>query len=135
MRELKKLNDPKKRKYRFNLEDAKPYLITVLIAFHILPLFFVFMGEGGADILQNTMMLILNPILIFVIGILYVVRYGFEWKFPLIMAALSTLSIFMYYSFLDGMYMVQAIIICGIVYLVFSYASTLVGKVIRHFLI
>lgn len=125
----------KKEKYKFNIKDAKPYIIGILICFHIVPLIFVIMGDTGAEILQNTMMLLLNPILIFLIGLLYGVRFGYEWKFPLLAGFLSTLSILMYYSFLNVMYMVQSVVLCAVVYFLFVYMSVLGGSFLKRFLV
>lgn len=120
---------------KFSMESAKMYIITALLMFHIIPLFFVFMGENGRMLLAQMFMFMLNPILLFAAGFFYGVRNGFDFKYPLILTLLSTVSIVMYYDFETAYNVALGLSLSFCVYLIFSYLSALLGGFVKRFLI
>ncbi|MGN1116376.1 MAG: hypothetical protein ACI4TH_07405 [Candidatus Ornithomonoglobus sp.] len=125
----------------FKAETAKGYIIAVIIAFHILPLCFVVFGEIGKQLLTLYCMTIINPVMIFVIMLLYGVRVGFNCKMPILCTFVSAISIMMYYDFgsnaAEGVlyYPLVSTVVMFFVYGIFSYASNLIGAFIKHFLV
>lgn len=123
----------------FAFETSKWFLAAVIVAFHILPLAFLVFGETGRQALNTICMLYLNPILIFVIMLLYGVRIGFNFKMPIVCALIEAASIAMYYTSTAQedylFYTIQSTIVMFIVYAVISYISTAIGAFIKHYLI
>lgn len=113
----------------FTIDDSKMYIIATIIMFHILPLIFVLLGENGKYILSFTYVTV-NPIFLGITGLIYGIKKGFNFKFPLIMTVLSALSVFMYGEF-DESVMITTPIILGIVYLIFSFGATIIGAIVR----
>lgn len=122
-------------KGKFSMESAKMYIITALLMFHIIPLFFVFMGENGRMMLAQLFMFMLNPIFLFAVGFFYGVRNGFDWKYPLILTVLSSISIVMYYDFETAYHVALGLSVSFCVYIIFSYLSTLLGGFVKRYLI
>lgn len=120
---------------KFAMESAKMYIITGLLMFHIIPLFFVFMGENGRMLLAQMFMFMLNPIFLFAVGFFYGIRNGFDWKYPLILTILSTISVPMYYDFADVNYAALSTALSFCVYGIFSYLSAVLGGFVKRFLI
>lgn len=118
----------------FGLDSAKYYIVAALIMFHILPLFFVFMGENGQVILATVFMLTLNPIFLFGVGFFYTIRNGFDFKFPLILTVIAAASLMMYYGYAAAENAVITLLVTGITYLVISYVSSLLGGFVKRFL-
>lgn len=116
---------------KFNLTDAKMFVVAALLCFHILPMIFVFMGEGGQSVLMNMFMLVLNPMFIFGTAFFYGAKLGFEWKFPLILGMLAAASLFMYYSFPNPNDLMESGTVCAVVYMMFSYAFAFAGAVFK----
>lgn len=119
---------------RFGIETAKFYIVAALIMFHILPLFFLFMGENGQIILLTVFMLTLNPIFLFGVGCFYAVRNGFDFKFPFILAVLASASLLMYYGYGTAQNAVLTLTVTGLTYLVFAYVSALFGGFVKKFI-
>ena len=122
------------KKYKFELDDAKPYIIAMLLTFHILPMIVSFFGETGQMILTNFFMMTLNPIFMFAICCFYGVRNGFEWKFPALAGLIASVSVMLYYSYENVYYLVGTSVIYVIVYMIFAYAFTFVGSFIKRFI-
>lgn len=120
---------------KFSMETAKMYMAAALLTFHIVPLFFVFMGENGKAILLQMFLYMLNPILLFAIGFFYGVRNGFDFKFPLLFTVISTASVAMYYDFGDANHFALALMLSLCVYLIFAFVSTVVGGFVKKFLV
>lgn len=116
---------------KFSVDDSKMYIAAGLICFHILPLFFVFMGAAGQTILMSVFLMTLNPILIFCICCFHGCRLGFCVKFPVMMGVISALSILMYYNGIaEGMGLITLVLFL-IVYMVFSFGAEAVGGFIK----
>ena len=122
---------------KFEMETAKIYLIIALIIFHIVPLGFVFMGETGLSVLFNMFLYTINTIFLFVLGVFYGIRVGYNFKFPLVLTVISVLSFVFYYNsdtiFNDANYYIMTGIITLIVYAVFSFLSTALGGWLKRF--
>lgn len=116
---------------KFDMSQAKGYIIATLIMFHIVPLIFVCMGEMGQTALMTMFMFMVNPMMVFGIGLFYGVRIGFEWKFPLISGILSAASVPMYYNFPDINYLILSTLICFIVYTIFAYVFVFCGAIVK----
>lgn len=123
----------------FAFETSKWFLAAIIVAFHIMPLIFLAFGDTGRQLLNTICMLYLNPILIFVIMLLYGVRLGFNFKMPVICALLEAASIAMYYTSTAQedyiFYTIQSTVVMFIVYGVISYISTAIGAFIKHYLV
>jgi hypothetical protein len=120
---------------KFSMESAKMYIVAALLMFHIIPLFFVFSGENGRLILAQFFMFMLNPIFLFAVGFFYAVRNGFDFKFPLLLTVISTLSVVMYYDFETAYNVALSFALSLCVYAIFSYFSSLLGGFVKRFLI
>ena len=122
---------------KFEMETAKIYLVISLLIFHIVPLVFVFMGEVGFATLMNMFLYTINVIFLFVIGLFYGIRIGFNFKFPLVMLVISILSYVFYYNsavlFTDANYYVMTGMITFVVYAVFSFFSVVLGGWLKRF--
>lgn len=123
----------------FSMETAKWYLVATIVAFHILPLLFLAFGDVGRQLLRTVCMTYLNPLLLFVILLLYGVRVGFNVKMPLLTTVISTASIAMYYTDVNQneyvYYTVISTIVMLFVYAIFSFVSDVIGAFIKHWLI
>lgn len=133
-RSLKTGREPIITRGKFEMDTAKMFLAAVIICFHILPLLFVIGGDLGKQLLTQVCMVYLNPMFIFVILFLYGVRIGFNFRMPLFSGLIATLSIVMYYQFEDSTYAAASVIIMFIVYMIFSFASSLLGAFVKRFL-
>lgn len=122
------------RKGEFSVDDSKIYIILTIVMFHIVPLAFVMMGENGQQILMLTFLMMLNPIFIALTGLIYGIKKGFNYKFPMFMGIIATVSIPMYYKFETGAYMMQTVIIMMIVYILFALLSTVIGGWLKKLL-
>lgn len=119
-------------KGKFSIETSKMYIAAALICFHILPLFFVFMGETGQNILWQVFWTLLNPILIFCICCFHACRLGFCVKFPLITGILATMSVVMYYSSSEPSGMIAAALISIGVYMILAFGAEVVGGFLKR---
>ncbi len=121
----------------FEISTAKMYIVVLLIVFHIIPLLFAFMGTSGMKLLMNVFLYTINVIAIFGIGLLYGIKVGYNFKFPLIMTVISVLSFVFYYNdntiFSTPVNYIQTGLITIIVYTVFSFLATLIGGALKKF--
>lgn len=122
----------------FDIDTAKWHILAIIILFHILPLAMLIMGETGRQILSTIFMVYLNPILIFVVMLIYGMRMGFNFKMPIICTLLAAASIAMYYTTPSQedylFYTIQSTVVMFIVYGFISYISTALGAFIKHYL-
>lgn len=116
---------------KFEMEKSRIYIMISLLMFHIAPLFCVFMGETGKSFLP-ILMIVLNPIFLFMIGLFYAVRNGFDWKFPLITTVLSAISIVMYYDFETIYNAVLSFMVFICVYAIIVFVATVLGGILRR---
>ncbi len=131
---LVKKEDALIRKSEFSIDNSKIYIILTIVMFHILPLFFVMMGDNGQMLLLQTFLMMLNPMFIALAGLIYGIKRGFNFKFPLFMTVIAVISIPMYYKFDGGAFMLQTTFIMGIVYIVFAVAAAVIGGFIKKLL-
>lgn len=126
---------------KFTMDTAFAYLVVVIAAFHLLPLCFIAFGETGKMLLTNYCMVLINPIMIFCVMLIYGVKIGFNFKMPLLCAALSAVSVLMYYDFVadaaEGVlyYPLVSTAVMLIVYGVFAFGANLIGALIKHYLV
>ena len=128
---------------KFETETAKTYLMVLLITFHIIPIFFVCMGEKGVIGLYSIFLNLINIIVLFIVGVFYGIRIGYNFKFPLIMTVIAILSYLFYYNgtvlVADGNARQEqaAYIVYGVIYLLtyaaFSFFSTALGGFAKRF--
>lgn len=118
----------------FSVDDSKIYIIASIIMFHIIPLFFVIMGENGQLLLLQFFLMMLNPMFIALTGLIYGIKKGFNGKFPIFMAIVAFVSIPMYYNFENTGYMMQTTVIMAVVYIIFSYIATAIGGFVKNML-
>lgn len=123
----------------FSMETAKWYIVAAIISFHIVPLAFLAFGDVGRQLLSTVCMTYLNPMLLFIILLLYGVRVGFNVKMPLLTTLISTASIAMYYIDVNQSdyvyYTVISTVVMLFVYAIFSFVSDVIGAFIKHWLI
>lgn len=119
---------------KFSVDDSKIYIIASIIMFHIIPLFFVIMGENGQLLLLQFFLMMLNPMFIALTGLIYGIKKGFNGKFPIFMAIVAFVSIPMYYNFENTGYMMQTTVIMAVVYIIFSYIATVIGGFVKNML-
>ncbi len=123
---------PKKESFinksEFSMEDSKVYIMLTIAMFHIIPLLFIMMGENGKMMLAF-MYPTANPIFLGLAGLIYGMKEGFNFKFPVIMFVLAILSVIMYGEFEAEMAVITPVVL-GIVYFIFSFASTLIGGIL-----
>ena len=119
------------RKGEFSIDDSKIYVILTIVMFHILPLALVMLGEKGQEVLLMSFMVMLNPIFIALSGLIYGIRKGYNFKYPLFMGIISSISIPMYYNFETNSYLVQTLMVMTVVYMAFAFVSTAVGAFIK----
>lgn len=118
---------------KFSVDESRMYLMAGIICFHIVPLFFVFMGENGQMILLSVFLTTLNPLIIFSICTFHACRLGFCFKFPLIMAMLGALSIGMYYNAMSEN-LIPSVVLFFAVYIILCLASELLGGFLKKFI-
>ena len=121
--------EPVISKTDFSFYESKIYIIATIIMFHIVPLVFVMMGENGQLLLLQFFLMMLNPMFIALSGLIYGIKQGFNFKFPLFMV-----SIPMYYQFDAAANMMMTTIIMCIVYAIFSFAATVIGAFVKRLL-
>ena len=114
----------------FSFYESKIYIIATIIV----PLVFVMMGENGQLLLLQFFLMMLNPMFIALSGLIYGIKQGFNFKFPLFMAIISMVSIPMYYQFDAAANMMMTTIIMCIVYAIFSFAATVIGAFVKRLL-
>ncbi len=119
------------KKGEFSVDDSKIYIILTIIMFHIVPLALVMAGKNGQDVLLVTFMMMLNPIFVALTGLIYGIKKGYNFKFPLFMGVIAAISIPMYYNFESASYMLQTFMVMTAVYIIFSFVSTFVGAFIK----
>lgn len=117
----------------FSFYESKIYIIATIIMFHIVPLVFVMMGENGQLLLLQFFLMMLNPMFIALSGLIYGIKQGFIFKFPLFMYYLNG-TIPMYYQFDAAANMMMTTIIMCIVYAIFSFAATVIGAFVKRLL-
>lgn len=119
------------RKGEFDFAESKIYIMLTIIMFHIVPLIFVMLGKNGQEILRMSFLMMLNPIFVAITGLIYGIKKGFNFKFPIIMGFLAAISVPMYYTFETSEYMMQTTIIMAIVYIIFSVVSAAIGGFVK----
>lgn len=121
-------------KSKFSIDDSKMYIIVTIVMFHIVPLFFVMMGENGQMLLLQFFLMMLNPMCITLTALIYGIKKGFNWKLPLFIAILAFVSVPMYYEFDSAAYRMQTTVIMAIVYTLFAYISAVIGGFVKNIL-
>lgn len=122
------------QKTDFSFYESKVYIIATIIMFHIVPLVFVMMGENGQLLLLQFFLMMLNPMFITLSGLIYGIKQGFNFRFPLFMAIIAMVSIPMYYQFATAANLVMTTIIMGVVYTIFSFVATIIGVFVKRLL-
>lgn len=131
MRDLRK-----PQKAEFGFETSKGYMATLIALFHILPLITAIAGISNE--LMPILLMMLNPMIVFIVCIVFGVKQGFTWKMPFFTAIVFAPSVMMYYMDFktpeDIMYTVQTTLIYTIVYFIFSLIATFAGGIFKKWL-
>lgn len=131
MRDLRKPEKPE-----FGFETSKGYIATLIALFHIIPLISAI--AGVSDELMPILLMLLNPMIIFIVCIIFGAKQGFTWKMPLFTAIIFAPSVMMYYMDFntpdDIMYTIQTTLIYTIVYFIFSLIATAAGGIFKRWL-
>lgn len=131
MRDLRK---PEKAEFGF--ETSKGYMAAIIVLFHILPLMAAICGM--TDELMPILLMLVNPMIVFIVCAVFGTKQGFTWKMPLFCAVVFLPSVMMYYmdfnAVEDLMYTVQTTLIYTIVYFVFSLIATAAGGLFKKWL-
>ena len=115
------------------MENAKGYLIVILLCFHILPLVFLAFGQLGTELLTQACMVYFNPMFLFAALLIYGIKIGFNFKMPLLASIFSGASVMMYYNFQNMSFKVMATLIMFIVYAIFAFGSIVLGSFIKRY--
>jgi hypothetical protein len=118
------------RTSEFNSDDSKIYIIATLIMFHIVPLIFIAFGEVGKAMYSQAFYLSANVLFISITGVIYGLKKGFNFKFPIIMAALAILSLIFYGDFAKEAALAGRFLI-GCVYVIWAYVATVIGGFLK----
>ncbi len=114
----------------FSIDDSKTYIIATIIMFHIVPLIFMAFGQVGKEMYAQAFYLSANVLFLSITGIIYGIKRGFDFKFPLFMSALAILSLMFYGNFAAGMMIVGPFVI-GVAYFIWSYIATFLGGFLK----
>ncbi len=115
----------------YNTDDSKVYIIASIIMFHIVPLIFIAFGEVGKEMYSQAFYLSANVLFLSITGIIYGIKKGFNFKFPLIMSVLAILSLIFYGDFSKEMVLTGRVLF-SCVYLIWSYVSTAIGGFLKR---
>ena len=80
---------------RFSMNTIKkmlPYLIILVLVFYLTPLLIVDSGSG------IYILLLINPLICFVVSILYGIKHSFHWLYAILVAILFVPTIFLYFN-------------------------------------
>lgn len=116
-------------KNQFSVDDSKMYIIATIIMFHVVPLAFMVLGNNGKELYQFAYFTV-NPLFLGITGLIYGMKKGFDLKFPFLMFVFSFFSVVFYNAFKADV-LIPEILAFGIVYLLFSYAATVIGAFIK----
>ncbi len=143
-RSLKKKKEGLVRK-PFDMDEAKVYLIIIMILFHIVPLIFklvplVFKQSAGTgDQMLAMVGVMINPMAIFAVLLVYGIRVGLNFKMPAICSAIELLSLFMYYvnvsNVINFMTSIQHTVALGIVYVLFTFLAIFIGSFVKRYMV
>ena len=100
------------------IREMSVYLIVIILAFYVLP---VFINDTGTGIF---FLLILTPIICFVTSIIYGIRHSFNLIFLLIIMALFIPTIFIFYNESAAVY----VLIYGIIATIGNLLGSLIKK-------
>lgn len=114
----------------YSTDDSKMYIIATIIMFHILPLIFKAFHEEG-EALYAMFYLMGNNIFLALTGLIYGLKKGFNFKFPLIMSVLAMLSVIFYNSFAKETAFMFCVIYT-IVYTIISFVFTPCGAFVKR---
>lgn len=119
------------KKGSFSVDDSKVYIIATIIMFHIVPLIFIPMGDVGKEMYAQAFYLSANVLFLSITGVIYGIKKGFNFKFPLIMSVLAILSPIIYGDFAAGMQFVGPFML-GVAYFIWSYVTTFLGGILKR---
>lgn len=114
----------------FSVDSSKPYIIATIIMFHLIPILLMMFGDLGKQLYAQTYYLTVDVLFISITGIIYGIKKGFDFKFPLVMASLAVLSLIFYGSFSAEMAITGRVIL-GIVYLIWAYVTVFLGGFLK----
>jgi len=100
------------------IREMSVYLIVIILAFYVLP---VFINDTGTGIF---FLLILTPIICFVTSIIYGIRHSFNLIFLLIIMILFIPTIFIFYNESAAVY----VLIYGIIAAIGNLLGSLIKK-------
>ena len=100
------------------IREMSVYLIVIILAFYVLP---VFINDTGTGIF---FLLILTPIICFVTSIIYGIRHSFNLIFLLIIMILFIPTIFIFYNESAAVY----VLIYGIIATIGNLLGSLIKK-------
>ena len=101
------------------IREMSVYLIVIILAFYVLP---VFINDTGTGIF---FLLILTPIICFVTSIIYGLRHSFNLIFLLLIMSLFIPTIFIFYNESAAVY----VLIYGIIAAIGNLLGSLIKKI------
>ncbi len=107
-------------------EAGRKYLLVIIFLYFTLPLGIVFIKGGIRESLMFGYLYALNPIMVFADSLMYAVRHGFEWKFPVMVGVLFIPSALIYFHWQD--------IVFALTYGIFSFIGAAFGTLIKKLL-
>lgn len=114
----------------FNVDDSKVYIIATIIMFHIVPLIFMAFGETGKA-MYAMLYVAGNNLFLAINAMIYGIKKGYDFKFPLIMSVLAALSVVFYNDFQHGQVAMWCLIYI-IIYTLISFLCVLGGAIVKR---
>ena len=123
----------------FRADAAKIYILTAMIAFHIVPLVLALAGKTAHAYINSVLMFYFDPLIVFALLLIYGIRIGFNYKMPLIVTLLAAISTIMYYNGAANTemgilyYPLLTLTLALFAYGAVAFLGVLAGAVIQHF--
>ncbi len=107
------------------LNGKKKYILIIVFMFLTLPICLMFLKEGMKESLIFGYLYALNPIVIFVVSLMYAVKCGPDWKYPVIVGALFIPAAVIYFGLKNLVFVIT--------YAVFSFVGVGIGALLKRF--
>lgn len=107
-------------------ENGKKYLLIIIFVFLTLPITIMFLNDNLKTGLTFGYLYALNPIIVFSVSLMYAVRNGFDWRFPVIIGLLFIPAVIIYFDFQN--------IVFALTYCIFSYIGSAFGAFVKRLL-
>lgn len=107
-------------------EGGKKYLLIIIFLFFTLPITLMFLNDNIKAGLVFGYLYALAPIVVFSVSLMYAVRNGFNWRFPVIVGAMFIPAVIIYFELQN--------IVFALTYCIFSFVGSAFGTFIKRLL-